>query len=111
MLTKGNNTFKIETVVKHDNRKEENMTNKELLMQKIKASKLTREEIADKIGLTRQGLYRKILGQRQFKQNEISALMEILNIKNVEEINDIFFASDVVIEDNKQRKYDKEKSS
>ena len=71
------------------------MTDTKLLKDKIKSSGLKLGYIAEKCGLTRQGLYKKIIGKNQFTQNEIKILSDVLSIEPVVEMRSIFFASDV----------------
>lgn len=71
------------------------MTDTKLLKDKIKSSGLKLGYIAEKCGLTRQGLYKKIIGKNQFTQNEIKILSDVLSIEPVVEMQSIFFASDV----------------
>lgn len=65
-----------------------------LLSEKIEASRLSKSVIAEELGLTRQGLYNKLNGVREFKGNEIKKLIKLLGL-NEQEQTDIFFADDV----------------
>lgn len=62
-----------------------------LLEQKIIESKLSKKVIAKKIGITRQSLYNKINGKREFNSSEIKKLCEIIDLSSKEK-DDIFFA-------------------
>ena len=64
---------------------------KEMLNAKLEASGLNRSEIAERLGLTRQGLYNKLNGTNEFKSSEIKLLSEILML-SPQERDYIFFA-------------------
>lgn len=68
------------------------MTNTEMLEQKIKDSGYRIEFIADKCGLTAQGLLKKRNNETEFKASEILILKTLLNLTD-EETNEIFFCS------------------
>lgn len=70
------------------------MTDTELLKKKINESGLKFNFIAEKLGLSRSGLYQKINGNNEFTQSEIVKLCEILNIKSIQERQVIFFKRD-----------------
>lgn len=70
------------------------MTDTELLKKKINESGLRFNFIAEKLGLSRSGLYQKINGNNEFTQSEIVKLCEILNIKSIQERQVIFFKRD-----------------
>lgn len=70
------------------------MTNTELLKKKIDESGLKISFIAEKMGLSRQGLYYKINGEREFTQSEIILICDILKIKSKPERDLIFFKKD-----------------
>lgn len=61
------------------------------LMRIINDSNFTKSEIAEQLGLTRQGLYNKLNGEKEFKASEIRKLSKILNLAD-EEKNQIFFS-------------------
>lgn len=65
-----------------------------LLSEKIEASRLSKSMIAEELGLTRQGLYNKLNGIREFKGNEIKKLIRLLRLSEQEQ-KAIFFADDV----------------
>lgn len=67
------------------------MTNTELLRKKIDESGYKIYFIAEKLGLTPQGLYLKLNNTNQFKAAEIQKLCQILNITNSDEMIEIFF--------------------
>lgn len=71
------------------------MTNVKLLRDKIKESGLKLGYIAGKLGLTYQGLWKKLNNLSEFKQSEIPVLCEVLGIKSAKEKELIFFAKDV----------------
>lgn len=70
------------------------MTDTELLKKKINESGLRFNFIAEKLGLSRSGLYQKINGNNEFTQSEIVKLCKILNIKSIQERQVIFFKRD-----------------
>lgn len=67
------------------------MTNTELLRKKIDESGYKIYFIAEKLGLTPQGLYLKLNNTNQFKAGEIQKLCQILGITNSDEMKEIFF--------------------
>ena len=67
------------------------MTNTLLLEMAIRRAKLTKKEVAHKLGLTFMGLHKKINNVTEFKASEISKLYEILNLTSLEEQQQIFF--------------------
>lgn len=71
------------------------MTNSELLKQKIAGSGLKLSFIAEKIGISLNGLKNKVEGRNEFKQNEIIKFCELLNIRDLDEKEAIFFAEKV----------------
>lgn len=71
------------------------MTNVELLQRKIKDSGYKVQFIAEKMGLSRAGLYKKLNGQNEFLTSEVESLCEILGIDSLEERQEIFFAKTV----------------
>lgn len=68
--------------------------NSQLLNIKIEESGLLKSAIAEELGLTRQGLYNKLNGEREFKGSEIKKLIQMLRLSEQEQ-QDIFFADDV----------------
>lgn len=70
------------------------MTNSDKLSDEITDSGITITAIARKIGITREGFYKKLNNETEFKASEISALQKILNLSN-EKRDEIFFAKDV----------------
>ena len=68
------------------------MTNSKLLKQIIDKSGLKLSFIAEKIGISRDSLYRKINNKTAFNQYEISELCNVLKIDSLEEKENIFFA-------------------
>lgn len=71
------------------------MTNIELLAEKINQSGLKRIHIAKQLNITRACLYRKLKGLSEFSVREVSALCELLGIRDVQEKEQIFFAKEV----------------
>lgn len=71
------------------------MTNVEMLQKRIKDSGYKVQFIAEKMGLSRAGLYKKINGQNEFMTSEVEKLCEILHIESLEERQEIFFAKAV----------------
>ena len=67
------------------------MTNTELLREKIDQSGYKLRFIAEKIGITYQGLLNKIYFCRQYRANEIQALYDLLDLTEEERVA-IFFA-------------------
>lgn len=68
--------------------------NKEMLTARLEASGMSRSEIAERLGLTRQGLYNKLIGLNEFKSSEIKLLSEILGLTPQE--RDLIFFADCV---------------
>ena len=54
------------------------MTNSEMLMNRIRECGFTISQFADEMGITRQGLYKKIYNKSEFKQSEIEKSSRIL---------------------------------
>lgn len=67
------------------------MVNTEMLNELIDASGLKREYIAQRIGISRQALYSKILGETQFTIKEVAILSEVLGITRLTDRDRIFF--------------------
>jgi DNA-binding phage protein len=65
--------------------------NLEELNARIEQSRIPITAIAEGLGLSRQSLYKKLSGTREFKVSEVSKLCEILRLTN-EEKQCIFFA-------------------
>lgn len=70
------------------------MTDSKKLSKEIENSGITITAIAKKIGITREGFYKKLNNETEFKASEISALQRILNLSN-EKRDEIFFANKV----------------
>lgn len=66
------------------------MTNTVLLEEKIAESGLRIGFIAEKCGLSRMGLYKKIKGMSEFTASEISVIKELLKL-SAKDIQRIFF--------------------
>ena len=67
------------------------MTDTEALKNRISESGISISFIADKMGITREGFYKKMNGATEFKASEIKSLKTILNLSNKER-DTIFFA-------------------
>ncbi len=65
------------------------MTDVKKLNLKIEESGLKKVFIASKMGLSKQGLYNKLSGKREFTNEETDLLSTLLNL-SVEEIQQIF---------------------
>ena len=70
------------------------MTDTEKINVAIIKSKKTKREIAQILGISEMGLYKKINAQTEFKASEISKLCVVLKLTS-QEMNDIFFKKDV----------------
>ncbi|WP_294480069.1 helix-turn-helix transcriptional regulator [uncultured Ruminococcus sp.] len=70
------------------------MTNSEMLCDLIKQAGFTKAEFAEKIGLSRQGLHKKIFNETEFRQSEIESISKELHLTREQE-NAIFFAQRV----------------
>ena len=77
------------------------MTNTVLLESLINDSGLKLSFIAEKLGISRQALYKKIKGLAQFTGPEIKILCELLKLKTWAKIEPVFFANGVSKNDNK----------
>lgn len=62
----------------------------EKLNKRIKKSGLKQEYIAEKLGISRQSLHKKLTGRSQFKQKEVFELSKLLHL-SCEESMSIFF--------------------
>ena len=71
------------------------MTNTALLEKLINDSGLKLSFIAQKLGITRQALYKKIKGLVQFTGREIKIMCDLLNLKTWAKIAPVFFADEV----------------
>ena len=70
------------------------MTDSTLLNEEIVDSGITITAIARKLGITREGLYKKINNETEFKASEILSMQKILNWTNKKR-DSIFFANKV----------------
>lgn len=70
------------------------MTDSKMLSDEITDSGMTITAIAKKIGITREGFYKKLNNETEFKASEISALQKILRLTNKKR-DKIFFAKEV----------------
>lgn len=68
--------------------------NYQMLLEKIESQNLSKSYVAEFLGLTRQGFYNKLKGERDFKGAEIKQLIRLLNLDEDEQ-QAIFFADDV----------------
>lgn len=69
------------------------MTNKDLLAKKIEESGLKKKVIANALDLSPYGLAKKINNETEFKTSEVKKLCQILNISDLVEKDNIFFAN------------------
>lgn len=70
------------------------MTDTIKLKMAITRSGITKKKVAEKLGLSDMGLYKKINNVSEFKASEISVLQEMLHLTQLERDN-IFFATNV----------------
>ena len=70
------------------------MTDSTLLNEEIVNSGITITAIARKLGITREGLYKKINNETESKASEILSMQKILNLTNKKR-DSIFFANKV----------------
>lgn len=70
------------------------MTNVEELSKEIESSGLKITHIASVLKLSREGLYKKLNGETEFKASEIMQMKNILRLSN-ERRDEIFFAQRV----------------
>ena len=70
------------------------MTNEKKLRKKIAESGYKLQFIAKKLGITYQGLLKKLRNESEFKASEIQILTCLLNLQGNER-DDIFFADNV----------------
>lgn len=68
--------------------------NLEYLNNRIDEIKIPITTIAERMGISRQSLYLKIKGEREFKVSEVTKLCDILRLTD-EEKNSVFFADRV----------------
>lgn len=71
------------------------MTNSKVLKTKIKEKGLKLKFLSEKIGITYYSLALKISNKQEFKASEIQSLCELLDISNLKERENIFFANNV----------------
>ncbi len=69
------------------------MTNTLELEVAIKRAGITKRKLAEKLGLSEMGLYKKINNITEFKASEIAKLSEVLDLQNKDEI---FFSKQVI---------------
>ena len=65
--------------------------NLDLLNSKIEQTHISKSDLAEALGLTRQGLYNKLNGENEFKGSEIKIISKMLNL-TIAERDNIFFA-------------------
>lgn len=70
------------------------MTNSELLSEVISEFGITITALSKRIGITREGFYKKLNNETEFKASEISAIQQILQLTN-EKRDEIFFGEKV----------------
>lgn len=66
----------------------------ELLRKKIDQSGLKLTYVAERLGISYQGLKKKLDGDTEFKASEIAILKDMLQLSDVE-VQDIFFTDNV----------------
>ena len=66
----------------------------ELLRKKIDQSGLKPTYVAERLGISYQGLKKKLDGDTEFKASEIAILKDMLQLSDVE-VQDIFFTDNV----------------
>lgn len=66
----------------------------ELLRKKIDQSGLKLTYVAERLGISYQGLKKKLDGDTEFKASEIAVLKDVLQLSDVE-VQDIFFTDNV----------------
>lgn len=71
------------------------MTNSKLLKEKIRDSGYKFLFLAEKMGLSRQGLYLKVNGTNDFTVPEMIKLCDLIGIDSLEEREEIFFTDEV----------------
>lgn len=71
------------------------MTNTLKLRALLVENNLTNEEIAKKLGISKQSFSMKINNKREFRVSEINKLSALLNLSNPSDIMTIFFANRV----------------
>lgn len=71
------------------------MTNTEMLRDAIKKSGLKLEFIAEKLGITRFSLSKKIENVTEFKTSEVQKMCDVLQITDPQDKEAIFFARKV----------------
>ena len=67
------------------------MVNTEVLTDLVEKSGLKREYIAQRLGITRQTLTAKIAGESEFTVSEVRAICDVLQIKRLRDIDQLFF--------------------
>ena len=64
-----------------------------MLLKKVGSSGLTLTQVSKRLGLSRQSLYLKLKGKREFRAGEIKDIKDLLSLEP-QELNDIFFEGD-----------------
>ena len=67
------------------------MTNGKMLKEIAKAKHITLQSIEDAIGVSRQGLFKKIENRSEFKASEVMRISELLDLSEKQK-KQIFFA-------------------
>lgn len=70
------------------------MTDSNMLNAAIDESGITITAIAKKLGITREGFYKKLNNKTEFKASEVKTMQNILNLSNKKR-DEIFFAEKV----------------
>lgn len=66
----------------------------EKLKEKMEEIKIPISVISQKLGISRQSLYKKLTGEREFKVSEVTKIAAVLRLTN-EEKEEIFFTNQV----------------
>ena len=84
------------------------MTDTLLLEMYIKRAGLTKREVANRLGISEMGLYKKVNNITEFKAGEIAKLYKILKLNSLTEQQSIFFANFVDLNSTKIKINNKE---
>lgn len=61
----------------------------------IREKRITKTELAKRLGLSRYGLYKKLNNETEFKPSEITPLCDMLGIRSLRDREAIFFKTKV----------------
>ena len=76
------------------------LTNSKMLSDVISDTGITITAISKRIGITREGFYKKLNNETEFKASEISAIQQILHL-TTKKRDEIFFANEVELKSTK----------